>query len=104
MHPGGCGTLHANSAADVPARVEALALTAGLGREAAHSQLASALDVVLHMVRDRGGRRLGEIAVLERTEAGLVRTVTACRVGPDGRFTVGAAADALAGLIEERRR
>ncbi len=44
-HEGGCGTLHANSAADVPARVEALALAAGLGREAAHSQLAAAVDV-----------------------------------------------------------
>ena len=32
-HEGGCGTLHANSAADVPARVEALALAAGLGRD-----------------------------------------------------------------------
>ena len=31
-HEGGCGTLHANSARDVPARVEALALAAGLGR------------------------------------------------------------------------
>ena len=30
-HEGGCGTLHANSALDVPARVEALALAAGLG-------------------------------------------------------------------------
>ena len=38
-HEGGCGTIHANSARDVPARVEALALAAGLGREAAHSQL-----------------------------------------------------------------
>ena len=28
-HEGGCGTLHANSAIDVPARVEALALAAG---------------------------------------------------------------------------
>ena len=38
-HEGGCGTLHANSAADVPARIEALALAAGLPRAAAHSQL-----------------------------------------------------------------
>ena len=38
-HEGGCGTIHANSARDVPARVEALALAAGLDREAAHSQL-----------------------------------------------------------------
>ena len=28
-HEGGCGTVHANSAADVPARVEALAMAAG---------------------------------------------------------------------------
>ena len=28
-HEGGCGTIHANSARDVPARVEALALAAG---------------------------------------------------------------------------
>ncbi|GAB3852646.1 TadA family conjugal transfer-associated ATPase [Nocardioides maradonensis] len=103
-HEGGCGTLHANSAADVPARVEALALTAGLGREAAHSQLASALDVVLHMVRDRDGRRLGEIALLERTGSGLVRTVTAGTVGRDGRFQAGPAADHLVDLIEGRRR
>lgn len=79
-HEGGCGTLHANSAAAVPARVEALALSAGLDRAAAHSQLASALDVVLHVVRDRGSgrRRLGEIAVLEPDQrTGLVRTVPA---------------------------
>ena len=41
-HEGGCGTIHANSAADVPARVEALALAAGLPRAAAHSQFAAA--------------------------------------------------------------
>ena len=52
-HEGGCGTLHANSAVDVPARVEALALAAGLGRAAAHSQFASAVDVVLHLTRGR---------------------------------------------------
>src|SRR6185369_8286835 len=37
-HEGGCGTLHANSPRDVPARVEALAVAAGLGRDAVHSQ------------------------------------------------------------------
>ncbi len=31
-HEGGCGTLHANAATEVPARVEALALAAGLSR------------------------------------------------------------------------
>ena len=93
-HEGGCGTLHANSAADLPARIEALALAAGLGREAAHSQLASALEVVLHMTRDRDGqRRLSEVAVLERDPAGLVRTVTATRIDRAGALTAGPAAD-----------
>ena len=31
-HEGSCGRVHANAASDVPARVEALALGAGLGR------------------------------------------------------------------------
>ncbi|WP_345893877.1 TadA family conjugal transfer-associated ATPase [Nocardioides sp. TF02-7] len=103
-HEGGCGTLHANSAADLPARVEALALAAGLGREAAHSQLAAALDLVLHMVRDRDGtRRLGEVAVLERTPGGLVRTATAVTVDRGGVLVPGPAAERLLDLIEARR-
>ena len=104
-HEGGCGTLHANSAADLPARIEALALAAGLGRAAAHSQLASALDVVLHMTRDRDGqRRLSEVAVLERDEAGLVRTVAATRIDRAGALSAGPAAGRLLDLIETRRR
>ena len=35
-------TVHANSAADVPSRIEGLAMAAGLSRAAAHSQLSSA--------------------------------------------------------------
>ena len=31
-HEGGCGTVHANSVRDVPARLEALAALGGLGR------------------------------------------------------------------------
>ena len=56
-HEGGCATVHANAAADVPARLEALALAAGLPRDALHAQLAAGLDVVVHLVRDRDGRR-----------------------------------------------
>ncbi|MBL1067839.1 TadA family conjugal transfer-associated ATPase [Streptomyces sp. 7-21] len=81
-HGGAC-TLHANAAADVPARFEALGIAAGLPRAAVHSQLAAALSVVLHLVRDRasGQRRIAEVHVLhrERGEAGLVRTVPAAR-------------------------
>ena len=77
-HEGGCGTLHANSAADVPARFEALGVAAGLTRHAVHSQLGSSVDVVLHLGRDQAGRRiLREVGVLEPTESGLVRVVPA---------------------------
>ena len=77
-HDGGCGTLHANSAPDVPARLEALAAVAGLGREALHSQLASGLRVVVHLTRDRvdGRRRLAEVCLLFRSNDGLVRTAS----------------------------
>lgn len=81
-HEGGCGTVHANAAADVPARLEALGTAAGLDRAALHSQLAAALSVVIHLVRDRAGRRrVAEIRVLERDAAGLVVTVPALRWG-----------------------
>ncbi len=68
-HEGGCGTVHANSAEDVPARLEALALAAGLGRDALHAQLHAGLDAVLHLVRDRDGqRRIDSVHVLARVE------------------------------------
>jgi pilus assembly protein CpaF len=77
-HEGGCGTVHANAACDVPARLEALGSTAGLDRAALHSQLAAALSVVVHLIRDRSGRRgVAEIHVLERGSDGLVGTVPA---------------------------
>lgn len=79
-HEGGCGTVHANAASDVPARLEALGTSAGLNRTALHSQLAAALSVVIHLARDRDGhRRLAEVHVLERDAGGLVSTVPALR-------------------------
>ncbi|MGA5809016.1 TadA family conjugal transfer-associated ATPase [Streptomyces cellulosae] len=80
----GSGTVHANAASDVPARLEALGTAAGLDRSALHSQLAAALSVVLHLVRDRSGRRrIAEVHVLERDPSGLVRTAPALRWGPE---------------------
>ncbi|CAB4963395.1 MAG: TadA family conjugal transfer-associated ATPase [Actinobacteria bacterium] len=57
-HEGGCGTIHANSAEDVPARIEALGLTAGLDRTAVHALLAAGLDAIVHLRRERSGRRV----------------------------------------------
>ncbi len=102
-HEGGCGTLHANSAADVPARVEALAVAAGLPRSAAHSQLASAVDVVLHLGRDRDGlRRLVEVGCLERGPDGMVRAVPAVRFARQGPPEEASGAAALGDLIDSR--
>ena len=66
-HEGGAATMHANSAADVPARFAALGALAGLPAAAVTSLVASAIDVVVHLRRGRGGRReVAEIALLER--------------------------------------
>lgn len=72
-HDGGACTVHANSPREVPARLEALAAAGGSGRggrpglsrAALHSQLAAALQIVLHVRRRAGGHReLSQIAVL----------------------------------------
>ncbi len=101
-HEGGCGTLHANSAADVPARVEALALAAGLGREAAHSQLAAAVDVVVHLgIEADGRRRLREVGVPERSDDGMVTIATAVSFDVDGRARPGPGAERLGRLLDD---
>ncbi|WP_205473223.1 TadA family conjugal transfer-associated ATPase [Nocardioides sp. SYSU D00038] len=100
-HEGGCGTLHANSAVDVPARVEALALAAGLDRSAAHSQLAAGVGAALHLVRDRDGRRrLAQVALPERGADGVVSMVPAVEVASSGAVRAGPSADRLERLLE----
>jgi pilus assembly protein CpaF len=99
-HEGGCGTVHANSALDVPARLEALALAAGLDRAATHSQLASGVGAVLHLARGRDGtRRLAEVAVPRRGADGLVSMVPAVSLATDGQLREGAGAAELAGVL-----
>jgi pilus assembly protein CpaF len=81
-HEGGCATVHANSATDIPARLEALGIAAGLTREAVHAQAAAAIDAVIHVSREPGGaRRVAEIGVIERRSDGLrvVPLVDPCR-------------------------
>jgi pilus assembly protein CpaF len=64
-HEGGATTLHANSPADVPARLEALGLLGGVPRAALHAMVVAALRVVVHLRRTPAGRReLTEICVL----------------------------------------
>ncbi|MDO5753401.1 TadA family conjugal transfer-associated ATPase [Arthrobacter sp.] len=75
-HSGGGGTIHANSAGDVPARLAALGALAGLSPEAVFLQAASALDVVIHLKRTNGGRVVAEIAAVDLRE-GRMKVVTA---------------------------
>lgn len=99
-HEGGCGTVHANSPADLPARLEALAALGGMGREALHAQVAAALQVVVHVQRDADRRRrVGEICVLGRDPDGLVRTERACEFTADGRILRGAGIVTLERLL-----
>lgn len=76
-HEGGCGTIHANTPADVPARLEALGLMAGLDRIATHALTAAGLDAIVHVVRDHGERSIDAIAILQRSDDGTVHAVTA---------------------------
>jgi pilus assembly protein CpaF len=98
-HDGGAGTVHANSPAEVPARLEALAALDGLSPAALHSQLGAAVQVVLHVNRGPDGRRLSEIAVLERDDTGRVRVLPVWHV--DRGWQSGA--QLLRQMVDERR-
>jgi pilus assembly protein CpaF len=101
-HDGSLTTLHANSAADVPPRIEALAALAGLPRAAAHSQLAATVRVVVHLRRTADGRRqIGEIALLVPDREGFVRPVTVLDA-LGSRPARGPAARELAQLLTDR--
>jgi pilus assembly protein CpaF len=104
-HEGGCCTIHANSAGDVPARIEALAMAAGMSQRAVHSQLSSALEAVVQLTRDDDGtRRVSEVAVLVRGPDGRVDAVPAVTFGPDGSSLEHEAAGRLADRLADRLR
>jgi pilus assembly protein CpaF len=100
-HEGGCGTVHANSTADVPARLEALASLGGLPRTALHAQLASALDAVIHVARDAAGiRRVVEISIFASDpSSGLVRSERALEFRTDGQIVRGLGSRRLEGML-----
>ncbi|MFJ5954361.1 TadA family conjugal transfer-associated ATPase [Paenarthrobacter sp. NPDC092416] len=69
-HTGGGGTIHANTAEAVPARLVALGALAGLNAEAVRLQVSSALDVVIHVERTQQGRKLVSVGMLTDSAAG----------------------------------
>jgi pilus assembly protein CpaF len=103
-HDGCLTTLHANGVADVPARIEALAMLSGVPRAAAHSLLASALRVAVHLQRSRDGRRrVGQLAVLER-KGELVRAAVALSWDGSGELRLGPGAGRLRELLDAHDR
>ncbi|GAA2183148.1 TadA family conjugal transfer-associated ATPase [Brooklawnia cerclae] len=99
-HEGGCGTVHANSVTDVPARLEALAALGGMDRHACHAQVASALRVVVQVSRLADGRRtVSQVGVVHREDAGEVR-ISLGLTCPDGRrLLAGEAWEQLAAVV-----
>jgi pilus assembly protein CpaF len=84
-HEGGCGTVHANAATDLPARMEALGAGAGLDRMAIHSQLAAGVAAVVHLARRRdGSRHVALVGVVDRAADGGVRVVPAVGAAGSG--------------------
>jgi pilus assembly protein CpaF len=98
-HEGGCATLHANSPAAVPDRVESLALPAGLSAAAAASQLVTAFSVVVHLARSGSTRWVRDIAVLRR-DGRTVCVESALTVDSRGNRTVGPAMADLEAMLE----
>ncbi len=104
-HEGGCSTVHANSATDLPARFEALGVTAGLTRDAVSAQLAAAVDVVLHLHRDGAGqRRLTEVGVVHQPGSGPVQVLPAVSFRPGGTPVVGPGAELLDDRLQSAGR
>jgi len=101
-HEGGCGTVHANSAGAVPARLEALAALGGLSRDALHAQLAAAVEVLVHVRRLPDGRRwVEELRVLKSDrKTGRCRAVLALRSHADRRLERGDAWPRLSQLAQ----
>lgn len=100
-HDGGCTTVHANAATDVPARLEALGALAGLPREALAAQAASAVHAVVHLRRDRGRRRVAEIATTGRDPTtGTLTVRTALAVSAQGAVATGPGWEELSARLD----
>jgi pilus assembly protein CpaF len=73
-HDGSLTTVHANGVGAVVDRLTGLVLLAGTGvpAEAAHLQIAEALDYVVHVIRRDGRRRVQTVGEVRRVDRGVV--------------------------------
>ena len=108
-HEGSLSTAHANSSRHLLWRLETMALMSDVDLPAEHvrDQVASAIDVVVHMVRLRDGRRVVfEIACVEdrQSHEPVVTEVFGFRprMGPRGRFAATGAVPRVTRLLADR--
>lgn len=91
----GMCTIHANSAADALAKLCTLPLLAGenISRNFVVPTVAACVDLVVHCVKDRQGRRRVQeiLAVGSRVEESVIETSSVFRMSPDGELVVNAA-------------
>lgn len=81
-HEGGAGTIHANTARDVPERIEALALAAGMPLAGIRAQVLAGLEAVVHVARRPDGRRcVVEVGLVRRDADGVQVVPALARVG-----------------------
>lgn len=101
-HSGGGGTIHANTAMAVPARLTALGALAGLSADGVRLQASSALDVVIHVERTQRGREVTCIGLIADGGNGLIvrPAVETTRTGAMVQGPGWAALAARLGLVE----
>lgn len=99
-HSGGGGTIHANTASSVPARLAALGALAGMNRETVGLQTVSAVDAIIHVERSSAGRRVGEVAVLDDDGAGGAGVRTAAVADDRNELVRGPAWEELQNRIQ----
>jgi pilus assembly protein CpaF len=102
-HEGSAGTVHANSASDVPARLEALGLLASVDRLSIHALITSGLSVVVHVARESGRRVIESINVL-RIKSDGSSSFEPAWIRRGGALEPGQAHEQWQRLIEQSRR
>lgn len=90
-HDGSLSTGHANSTHDMLSRLETMVLqgAAGLPLDAVRQQIASALDIIIHLTRMRDhSRKVAEITEVVGYEKGSIKLNTLYRFEEDERSTI----------------
>lgn len=100
-HEGGWATIHANSVEEVPARLQALGVLAGLSPQALATQARAAFDVIIHMQRaESGQRRIAQIGLVVG-EGGQMSCELALSIDEGGRCQRGPHWEGLEALIAD---